>query len=91
MQLNLNDPTSIVQWWRVFPERHSNYLEVKLRLSPDFAPSIREAQRQIAASEELQALLTTSVNERRRQEAYQSQRVASMSSVEMLRRELVSA
>ena len=91
MQLNLNDPSSIVQWWRVCPDRHASYLQVKLKLSPDLAPSIREAQRQIAASEELQALLATSVNVRRRQEAYQSQRVASMSSVEMLRRELVSA
>lgn len=91
MLLNLNDPTSIVQWWRVCPERHSSYLEVKLRLSPEFAPSIREAQRQIASSDELQSLLTTSVTERRRQEVYQSPLVARMTSVEMLRRELVTA
>jgi hypothetical protein len=52
---------------------------------------IRTAQRQIACSEELQALLAASIMERRRQEVQQSQRVAGVTSVEMLRRELVSA
>jgi len=91
MQLNLNDPDSIVSWWRVFPERHDAYLEFKLRISPDFGPAIREAQRRIAASEELQALLAKSVTQRRQQEAYQTERTGRMSSVEMLRRELVTA
>lgn len=91
MQLDLNDPYSIVQWWRVCPERHASYLEVKLKLSPEFAPAVREARRQIAASQELQTLLAASVAERRRQEAYQAHRTASMCSVEMVRREVVTA
>ncbi len=91
MLLNLNDPTSIVDWWQVFPERHDGYLEQKLRLSPEFGPSIREAQRRIAASDKLQSMLLHSVAQRRQQEAYQAERRAEMSSVEMLRRDLAAA
>lgn len=90
MLLNLNDPLSIVAWWRVYPERHSGFLEQKLRLSPEFGPVIREAQRRIAASPELQALLADSVAQRRLIESRQSERTARMSSVEMLRRELAT-
>jgi len=91
LQLNLNDPDSIVSWWRVFPVRHDAYLEMKLRMSPDFGPAIKEAQRRIAASEELQTMLAKSLTQRRQQEAHQAERTSRMSSVEMLRRELVAA
>lgn len=91
MHLNLTDPDSIVAWWRVFPERHDGYLEQKLRLSPEFGPSILEAQRRIAASEELQLMLASSVSQRRQQDAIQAERRASMMSVELLRRDLAAA
>lgn len=64
MFLDLNDPASIVDWWRVWPERHDGFLEQKLRLSPQFRPAIREARRRIAASPELQQLLADSVAQR---------------------------
>lgn len=91
MLLNLNDPESILAWWCVFPERHGGFLEHKLRLSPEFAPAIREAQRRIASSEELQGMLVRSVAQRRVHEASQAERASRMSSVEMLRRELTTA
>jgi len=91
MLLNLNDPDSIVRWWCVLPERHDGVLEQTLRLSPQFAPAIKEAQRRIAGSQDLQAALDRSIKERRRQEAFQAERRSSMSSVEMLRRDLVAA
>ena len=56
MHLDLNRVDSIVAWWRVWPERHDSYLDYKLHASPEFAHSIRAAQRRIASSPELQAL-----------------------------------
>jgi len=91
MWLNLNDPDNIVAWWRVFPERHDGYLEQKLRLSPEFGPAILEARRRIAASEELQLMLARSVTPRRQHDAFQADRRASMTSVELLRRDLAAA
>ena len=65
MLLNMNDPESILKWWRVWPERHDAYLEHVLKSSPEFAPSIRAAQSRIASSIELSGLLAGSVRERR--------------------------
>lgn len=90
MLLDLNDPLSIVAWWRVWPERHDGFLEQKAKLSPQFRPAIREAQRRIAASPELQQLLADSVAQRQTYDAHQAERTARMSSVEMLRRELAT-
>jgi hypothetical protein len=53
MFLDLKDPSSIVAWWRVWPERHSEFLTHKLTSSPQFAPAIREAQRLISTDPEL--------------------------------------
>jgi len=69
MLLNLNDPESILAWWRVLPERHDSYLDYKLRASPEFAPAILEARRRIAGSPELRALLVDAVQRRRQREA----------------------
>ncbi len=91
MLLDLNDPESILQWWQVLPERHDGVLEQTLRLSPQFAPAITEAQRRIAGSAELQTLLARSVQERERHEAIQSERRSRMSSVELLRRDMATA
>lgn len=49
MHLNLSDPDSIVQWWRVLPERHWGYLEAFERSTPQFRPEIRIARRRIQA------------------------------------------
>lgn len=90
MLLNMNDPESIVRWWTVLPERHDGVLAQMLVLRPQFALAIKEARRRIGVSAEMQAMLRRSVGEREQQEAYQAERTARMSSVEMLRRELVT-
>lgn len=72
MFLDLKDADSIIDWWRVFPERHDSYLEYKLKSSPEFAPAIREAQRRIAGSAELSGLLARAVNARRELQARES-------------------
>lgn len=90
MFLDLNDPASIVDWWRVWPERHGGFLEQKAKLSPQFRPAISEAQRRIAASPELRQLLVDSVAQREADDARQAELTSRMSSVEMLRRELAT-
>lgn len=52
---------SLLAWWRVWPEQHNSYLDYKLSVSPEFAPAIHAAWRQIAASPELLALPERSV------------------------------
>lgn len=49
MILNLNDPQSIVAWWRVYPERHEAYLDEWLQAGSEWAGAILEARRRIAA------------------------------------------
>lgn len=83
MLLDLNDPESIVRWWTVWPERHDAFLEYALKASPQFAPGIREAQRRIAASEELSAMLASSVQQRHDSRAESASRTASMSAYEL--------
>lgn len=87
MFLDLKDADSIVQWWRVLPERHSSYLEYKLRVSPEFSQAIREAERRIAADPELSGLLANAVNRRREMEARES----GLSSRELRYQELAQA
>lgn len=91
MLLDLTDVESIVRWWMVLPERHDSYLDYKLTVSPEFAPTILEAKRRIARTDELQALLVRSVQERQQQEAFQAERRSRMSSVELLRRDMATA
>lgn len=48
MQLNMNDPDSIVNWWRVYPERHWAYIEFfASHALPEFRMAIHEAQQRI--------------------------------------------
>ncbi|MCE4554245.1 hypothetical protein [Pelomonas cellulosilytica] len=61
MQLDLSSADSLFAWWRVWPERHDSYLDYKLSVSPEFAPAIHAARRQIAASSGLLALRERSV------------------------------
>jgi hypothetical protein len=50
MQLNMNDPDSIVTWWRVYPERHWAYIEYfASHATPEFRAAIQEAQQRIQA------------------------------------------
>lgn len=49
MQLNLEEPESIVQWWRVSPERHWLCLEALEAQSPQFRSAIRDARHRIEA------------------------------------------
>ena len=86
MLLNLNDPESILAWWRVLPERHDSYLDYKLKASPEFAPAILEAQRRIAGSPELCALLANAAQRRRQREAAEQ-----LSAYELRYREFAAA
>ncbi len=65
MLLDLNDPVSILAWWKVWPQRHDAFLAHALRASPQFSHAIREAQRWIAGSAELRSLLASSVKAHR--------------------------
>jgi len=47
MVLDLNDPSSIVAWWKVLPERHGSQLLAFGRLRPQFRGSKRTAIRRI--------------------------------------------
>lgn len=49
MQLNLEEPESIVQWWRICPERHWLYLETLEAQSPQFRSAIHHARHRIEA------------------------------------------
>lgn len=88
MFLDLKDADSIVAWWSIFPARHQVALEQMLASRPQFGQSIRAAQKHIAGSERLQALLNKSLAQRDQFLAEQAARRAAMSSVEMLRRDL---
>lgn len=56
MILNLNDPSSIVAWWKVLPERHGAQLLAFGRLRPQFSSPIRAALRRIKADPEFGAV-----------------------------------
>lgn len=91
MELNLNDARSIVAWWQVCPERHDDHLEALLAMRPQFGEAIRRAQRYIAGSAELQAMLTRSQQERRDELAREAERDAGMTSQQARWRELAIA
>lgn len=91
MFLDLNDPASIVAWWRIWPERHAEFLTHKLTASPQFAPAIREAQRLISTDPELRAAWKRSVREREEREAQEAARSEKVSSLELRWRELAAA
>lgn len=48
MVLDLNDPKSILRWWRIWPERHGQQLNAFAELEPQFAGSIAQAWQLIA-------------------------------------------
>ncbi len=91
MLLNLNDSASIINWWKVWPARHDEYLAALLATRPQFARAIREARRQIASSVQLQELLAASTKEARDQSLRQAEREIPMSSIELRWQELSMA
>ncbi|GAJ05742.1 unnamed protein product [marine sediment metagenome] len=91
MLLNLNDPESILTWWTVLPDQHDAFLAHKLRISPEFAPAIKEAQRRIATSPELNGLLAHAIQRRRQGVARRAEQDATLPAYELRRRELETA
>ncbi|HEX2009688.1 MAG TPA: hypothetical protein VJN44_02010 [Roseateles sp.] len=47
MYLDLQNPDSIVNWWREFPQRHWAYLDALDRLTPQFRAAIQQARLRI--------------------------------------------
>jgi len=90
MLIDLNDPESILTWWKVWPARHSAFLESKLRVSPEFAPAIRAVQRRVAADAELSALLASGVQEARELDAQQRRGAVAMPAYQLRHREFAA-
>ncbi|OWQ46621.1 hypothetical protein CDL60_14265 [Roseateles noduli] len=65
MLLDLNDASSIVEWWAVYPVRHGALLSEWAQRRPEHRESIRQAHRLIKADPSLRPLL---LNARRQQE-----------------------
>ncbi|MFY8117616.1 MAG: hypothetical protein ACOVLH_07410 [Roseateles sp.] len=57
MYLDLQDPDSIVSWWREFPERHWAYLDALDQLTPQFRASIQLARQRIRQQPDFSARL----------------------------------
>lgn len=60
MNLNLNDPDSIVAWWCEFPERHWDYLDVFAK-QPQFMAAVWQARQRIRSDPRLSPLLEQAV------------------------------
>lgn len=56
MNLNLNDPDSIIAWWREFPERHWDYLDVFAK-QPQFMAAVLQARSRIRSDPQLAPIL----------------------------------
>lgn len=61
MNLNLNDPDSIIAWWREFPERHWDYLDVFAK-QPQFMAAVRQARLRIRSDPQLAPILDRAVS-----------------------------
>lgn len=59
MYLDLQDPDSIVSWWREFPQRHWAYLEALDQLTPQFRAAIQQARQRIRQDPRFAALPQT--------------------------------
>jgi hypothetical protein len=91
MQLNLSDPESILQWWKVLPDQHSSYLSHVFQVRPQFRASIKEAQRRIANDPALRSLLARAVQQRQEGEAFRASRDGDVPAHELRWRELAAA
>lgn len=64
MYLDLQDPDSIVSWWREFPERHWAYLDALDQLTPQFRASIQLARQRIRQQPDFPARLEEGLAQR---------------------------
>lgn len=60
MLVDLNDASTIVTWWAIYPERHGALLSDWARRRPEYRAEIARARRLIAADPERRALLESS-------------------------------
>lgn len=65
MLLDLNDASSIVEWWAIYPVRHGALLSDWAQRRPEHRASIQQAHRLIKADPSLRTLLSSA---RRQQE-----------------------
>lgn len=91
MLLNLKDPESIITWWKVLPDQHDVYFAHKIKVSPEFAPAINEAQRRIAGDPQLLELRTHAIQRRRQVDVIQAERDADLPAHVLRRREFAAA
>ena len=91
MLVNLNDPESILAWWKVWPARHDGFLDFKLKANPQFASAISEVQRRIAADAELSAMLAAGVWEQREREQVRLRIDADVPAYQLKQREFATA
>lgn len=63
MLLDLNDASSIVEWWAVYPQRHGALLTDWSRRRPEHRGTIMEARRRIKADPLKRRLLESTLTE----------------------------
>lgn len=66
MLLDLNDASTIVEWWAIFPQRHGALLADWADRRPEHRGAIMEARRRISADPLKRRLLERSQAEQRR-------------------------
>lgn len=71
MLLDLNDASTIVEWWAVYPQRHGALLADWAHRRPEHRGAIMEARRRIKADPLKRRLLESSRPERRQGEHLQ--------------------
>jgi hypothetical protein len=91
MLLDLRDPESILQWWKVLPDQHDSYLNHVFQARPQFRTAIKEAQRRIASDPALRSLLARAVQQRQAGEAFRASREGHVPAHELRWRELAAA
>lgn len=91
MVVDLNDPDSILAWWKIWPARHDGFLDFELKVNPQFASAIREAQRRIAADPELSAMLAAGVRAQRERQEVSQWADASIPALQLKHREFAAA
>ena len=65
MLLDLNDASSIVEWWAVYPQRHGALLADWSRRRPEHRGAIMEARRRISSDPSKRRLLESALTEQR--------------------------
>lgn len=68
MLLDLNDASTIVEWWAVYPQRHGALLSDWAQRRPEHRGAIQEARRRIQADPVKHRLLERAQAERRQDE-----------------------